>query len=638
MGAVNNGVSISEKVWTVIDDPRNKWNGKYQLVAIKNKNPKYFNIKTDDFDNPVAIINVSGLHYSEPYDIEKFVIYSWDEQYENVWGKPRLRALYDFWYLKQLTMKSWGIYLERFGLPHPIFKVPAGTDEATKKDLLTILKQLRVETGFIMPAGVELDKFEANSTSAGTLYKDLCQYVDDQYRESILGQTLTSSGGGGKGSYALSQTHFDILLMYENMLGESLSEDAINRQVIKQLIDVNFGKQQNYPYFKFNSLESNTDSIKQYIDAVTKNVLKPTLEDQNQIRRATGFKEVDLLPEEQPNNNSGTVPVIPAAQTSLTEKYTESVFTGVKRRTLTPYESIVNFTELKDKLDAGVSDITIKANKIIEMQLEDLLKQIETKKIIKDKNVKGIDKLVISNLTDMKQLFADALERSFNDGMRDARKMIVKRKEKSKKFSDVLYFKQMDLRNMKPTKALEYIKGLAYNIAGAEKDKLLSVIKPRLYQAIDNGYDSKHTVDLIMGDLESTYFKTGEVNEDFYTGSRIDAIADTFTNKAYNQGLRSFMEDPILQNYVEAYQYSTILDDDDRVRPNHKAFDGLIFAVTDSIWNSWFDGVGDPSKGCYPPNGWRCRCGIIPVTVDDEYQLDDLPNKNNAYIDTGFTL
>lgn len=45
-------------------------------------------------------------------------------------------------------------------------------------------------------------------------------------------------------------------------------------------------------------------------------------------------------------------------------------------------------------------------------------------------------------------------------------------------------------------------------------------------------------------------------------------------------------------------EYSTI--GDSRVRPEHKALDGIVRPINDEFWNKY-----------YPPNGWHCRCDAI---------------------------
>ena len=44
--------------------------------------------------------------------------------------------------------------------------------------------------------------------------------------------------------------------------------------------------------------------------------------------------------------------------------------------------------------------------------------------------------------------------------------------------------------------------------------------------------------------------------------------------------------------------------EDDRVRPEHQALDGITLPLSDPFWNKY-----------YPPNGWNCRCPCGPVAV-----------------------
>ena len=51
-------------------------------------------------------------------------------------------------------------------------------------------------------------------------------------------------------------------------------------------------------------------------------------------------------------------------------------------------------------------------------------------------------------------------------------------------------------------------------------------------------------------------------------------------------------------------QYRTALDD--KVRPEHAALEGVTLPQDDPFWNTAF-----------PPNGWNCRCNVVPVLKED---------------------
>ncbi len=65
------------------------------------------------------------------------------------------------------------------------------------------------------------------------------------------------------------------------------------------------------------------------------------------------------------------------------------------------------------------------------------------------------------------------------------------------------------------------------------------------------------------------------------------------------------------------WQYSAVLDG--RTRPSHRAMHGKVFRFDDPIWKTHF-----------PPNGWGCRCEVIPLDDDDLKELKLKPETNSA--------
>lgn len=61
------------------------------------------------------------------------------------------------------------------------------------------------------------------------------------------------------------------------------------------------------------------------------------------------------------------------------------------------------------------------------------------------------------------------------------------------------------------------------------------------------------------------------------------------------------MNDPDITDLYPAVQYLTRKDS--RVRDEHAALDGMYFRKNDPIL-----------KKIYPPNGWNCRCTVIPIS------------------------
>lgn len=64
------------------------------------------------------------------------------------------------------------------------------------------------------------------------------------------------------------------------------------------------------------------------------------------------------------------------------------------------------------------------------------------------------------------------------------------------------------------------------------------------------------------------------------------------------------------------WMYNAVLDS--RTRPSHRALHGKVFRADDPIWDK-----------IYPPNGWNCRCTVIPLDQEDLNELNIKPEELN---------
>ena len=602
MGALEMGVSLNELIWTQAES--GKYAGKIILKAIKSKNPKYFNIYTDDFDNirENGIVNISSFDYGTQYPTEKFVIYSFNKKYENAFGTPRIRSLYDLWYIKKVIERAWAVFLEKYGMPIPVLKHPPNIDETVRTNLLNMLKQFRLETGLLIPQGLELEIKESQARGS-SMFIDAFNYINEQIRKTILGQTLTAQQSS-VGSYALGKVHYDILSAYIEQLGKDVSEKAIQNQIIRRIIDYNYLNVTEYPKFRFKSLVQDDIGtiIDKYYTGVQIKAIRPIPEDEDKLR--------DWM--KLPPRNETKLPAPIIDKTELPEQeleakyfeFKEKIFTGVRRRTFTKYEEATDFNGILDVIETNTSDYAIKIADIIKDSVNELIDEIAKKKIIEEKNLSAIDKLHLKNLGEIKSLFNDVLIKIYEQAIRDGRREIISKKK-------TLKFQAFDLRNMKPKEALDYFKNKSYFMTQMERDYIWRTVKPVIYNTIKTGATLKDFIEQVNKSMEP-YYQRGVVDPDEMTPFRLETILRTNLNEAYNEGRRAYFEDPSLEGFVVAYQYSAIMDD--RVRPNHAILDGKVFSVTNPV----IDRI-------IPPNGYNCRCVLIPIVEGEEWSEDELP-------------
>jgi phage gp29-like protein len=93
----------------------------------------------------------------------------------------------------------------------------------------------------MIPEGITLELLEASRSGSGDTYRQLAQWCNDEISRGVLGQTLTASEGQRSGSLALGQVHEAVRQDYLRA-DAWLLMDAVNTQLVRWLVDLNFGE------------------------------------------------------------------------------------------------------------------------------------------------------------------------------------------------------------------------------------------------------------------------------------------------------------------------------------------------------------------------------------------------------------
>lgn len=136
--------------------------------------------------------------------------------------------------------------------PWRIGKYDPGASEADKQELLDAIVRIGSDAAGIIPETTMIEFKEANKTTSADIYEQLARYCDEQISKAILGQTLTSDSGGG--SYAQSKTHNEVRHDLTAADAKALAV-TIRRDIIRPLVEYNFGADANVPFIRFNSDE-----------------------------------------------------------------------------------------------------------------------------------------------------------------------------------------------------------------------------------------------------------------------------------------------------------------------------------------------------------------------------------------------
>lgn len=208
----------------------------------------------------------------------KSIVFAHNARFGNWYGTSQLRRLRKNWLLKDPVLKMWVNGVDKFGTPLVAALVPDGDirdpDNPAKADgtdnlisnveyMARVLGNLQNGTGISMAAGTKDDKTDIKSlfgggAGMGDAFDRLVQYLNKMMLRGLLVPSLIFDEGQKSGSYALGQSHFEIYQLLLDKIFKKLTE-ALLEQLVRPLIDMNFGPQDDYG--EFPEREMNEDDM-----------------------------------------------------------------------------------------------------------------------------------------------------------------------------------------------------------------------------------------------------------------------------------------------------------------------------------------------------------------------------------------
>jgi hypothetical protein len=144
---------------------------------------------------------------------------------------------------------------------------------------------------------------------------------------------------------------------------------------------------------------------------------------------------------------------------------------------------------------------------------------------------------------------------------------------------------------------LDGVHARAFTVAGATKDGMLVDFREAIDEAIADGT----TLEQFRQDFDSIVEKYGwEYNRGRNWRTRV--IYETNLRTAYQAGRYAQMTDPDVLRYRPYWRYKH-QDGEKYPRPEHEGWNGLVLDASDDWWHTH-----------YPPNGWGCKCSVIPIS------------------------
>lgn len=239
------GFMLFEKVWTVEEE--GQYAGRITLHKLAARPPRtIWQWFTDEDGALISIKQLAvkaGTYQFLDVPSSKLVRFTYQQEGDNFTGISMLRSAYPHWLIKKQLYLIDAIRATRFGVGIPRAKLKAGY-KPTTEDRAAIALMLQGLSShqhayLIEPEQMEVDILMPQGVRGGAELMSSINHQNEQITRNILAQFLDMGGKSQGGSRALGASAMDFFLNAIESIANQLC-DVINKQVIKDLVDMNF--------------------------------------------------------------------------------------------------------------------------------------------------------------------------------------------------------------------------------------------------------------------------------------------------------------------------------------------------------------------------------------------------------------
>ncbi len=652
MAGMINGFSLTEKVYGQIEHEGKTWWG---LERLKARPAHTFQFHTDKHGNIEKIVQRVGGQEIE-IDAARFIHYVQNPDIDEHYGQSELREAYRDWFSKDMVIKFWNIWMERHAAGFIILK-PDGSRNITEGSAeLATLKEMMAninsKTWLLLPNGIDL---ETKHPQTKVAYDERIARCDKGIGKALLVPNLLGlSEQGQTGSYSQSQTQLEAFLMSLEADAGRL-EETLDEQLWRDLGDLNWGDGI-YPKFKFKpaSVELLERLIKSWKDAVAAGSVVPSDTDEEHLRDMMGFpprgEPLKVSPQGPGQQPGGAAPEAPgsegpeveppadapgeesvSAQANITiSGLSRAALSNINARAFTRAARRVDFAVIDKRagdLEATGVDAASAAMGRAVIALAAIVRGKQLGQIDGDVEAIGALSFAAKDVTRLRKGLRQMLEEGWGLGRRHARDEIAKARRGAE------FAQRIDMAGIEDA-AAAFFDSKSFAMAGKLSEDALATIRNILSKGIKTTATTEEMVEEIYTELSRKGMLGAEAQEaiaddlDEPARERLRRVLETVnpdarlvnvvrTNlfEAVNEARYSFFADPELEGYVEAQEYSAILDG--RTTAICRELDGKVYEMDSEYW------TGRPNYR--PPNHFQCRSVLIAVTRDDAWEASDGP-------------
>lgn len=211
------------------------------------------------------------------------------------------------WMFKMFTQRDWAIFTQTYGQPVRLGKFPGGASPEDKDTLYQAVANIAGDCAAIVPDSMSIDFVEAANVGAShQLYKERCDWLDQQISKAVLGQTSTTDAViGGLGS---GKEHREVQEDIEKADAKALAA-ILNRDLIRVWVQLQYGPRKVYPRIRIGRAKE--EDLKALSDAIGPMIDRGMEVDMTDMRERFGLPEPKAGAKMLRPQGAGAVPTDP---------------------------------------------------------------------------------------------------------------------------------------------------------------------------------------------------------------------------------------------------------------------------------------------------------------------------------------
>jgi hypothetical protein len=455
------------------------------------------------------------------------VKFALDKEGDNYEGISMLRAAYGAWWRKNLYLRLSSAGFERAAIKTPVLKYPQGqqnSDQFAKAYAALQVYMSHQNSALTLPEGYEVVFLDSDFDADKAV--SLIEFENKEIVHAFVANFL-ALGQDGKGSYSLSFDLSDFFLSTVEFIGEMMC-DELNRAVIKDIVDLNFGPQEKYPRLTCTGISDKAGKELAEIIQILLNshaiTAGPELEDN--LRQRYGLPE---KPEGQEEPSPDQVEETPEenedaeAEAALDDKPEEKT---------NQLSEVIQLAETPKKLISKGSEELLELMRKHLKTIADALilktvkrwKAGEKEKAIRDNSTPGYS----DYLSAMQDFFADVSDVALDQ----ARKEVPSKK--NLKLADI---------NDRPSKLRRRLKGQSNLVVDSQIADLEKAIYFQYLSSMD--LDSESMIAQNLSEAADKYIASASVT----------AASGNTVAQVVNQSRSEFFDTPEVSDEIESYTF-----------------------------------------------------------------------------------